>query len=70
MEEPLTCGGAYVKLFDAAVEGVKDGEFDNDTPYVIMFGPDRCGATNKVRSLLHDAPDLTTCRTPCPTLRD
>jgi hypothetical protein len=52
MEEPLSCGGAYVKLFDAeaaGAAGVVDGEFDNDTPYIIMFGPDRCGATNKVR---------------------
>lgn len=25
-------------------------EFSNASPYVIMFGPDRCGATNKVRT--------------------
>ena len=24
-------------------------EFSNTTPYVIMFGPDKCGATNKVQ---------------------
>lgn len=24
-------------------------EFSNASPYVIMFGPDKCGATNKVR---------------------
>lgn len=30
MEEPLTCGGAYVKLFDASVDGVKEGDFDNE----------------------------------------
>ena len=23
-------------------------EFSNASPYVIMFGPDKCGATNKV----------------------
>jgi calnexin len=23
-------------------------DFSNTTPYVIMFGPDKCGATNKV----------------------
>jgi hypothetical protein len=23
-------------------------EFSNTSPYVIMFGPDKCGATNKV----------------------
>lgn len=26
MEEPLTCGGAYLKLFDASVAGVAEGE--------------------------------------------
>ncbi len=25
-------------------------EFSNASPYVIMFGPDKCGATNKVKS--------------------
>jgi len=24
-------------------------EFSNSSPYIIMFGPDKCGATNKVR---------------------
>ena len=23
-------------------------EFSNSSPYIIMFGPDKCGATNKV----------------------
>lgn len=23
-------------------------EFSNASPYIIMFGPDKCGATNKV----------------------
>ena len=26
-------------------------EFSNASPYVIMFGPDKCGATNKVREV-------------------
>ena len=25
-------------------------EFSNASPYIIMFGPDKCGATNKVNS--------------------
>ncbi len=25
-------------------------EFSNASPYIIMFGPDKCGATNKVSS--------------------
>ena len=26
-------------------------EFSNASPYIIMFGPDKCGATNKVHSV-------------------
>lgn len=45
----LECGGAYLKLLkeEAALHAE---EFSNASPYVIMFGPDKCGATNKVRS--------------------
>lgn len=49
-QDGLTCGGSYVKLFDRASAAAKD--FDNETPYVIMFGPDRCGATDKVHFIL------------------
>ena len=28
-------------------------EFSNASPYVIMFGPDKCGATNKVGQVYH-----------------
>jgi calnexin len=49
LDETLSCGGAYVKLFTAD-EGRAADDFDNDTPYAIMFGPDRCGTTNKVRT--------------------
>ena len=42
----LTCGGAYIKVLE---EGAAAGEsLDGSTPYVIMFGPDKCGDTNKV----------------------
>lgn len=47
-DEPLQCGGAYIKLFIHDPDRKAD-DFDNNTPYVVMFGPDRCGATNKVR---------------------
>ena len=47
LTEGLECGGAYLKLLkeDAALHAE---EFSNASPYVIMFGPDKCGATNKV----------------------
>lgn len=47
LTEGLTCGGAYMKFLTAddafTPTGLKD-----DTPYTVMFGPDKCGATNKV----------------------
>ena len=49
MEEPLQCGGAYVKLLGEGAVSAPD-MLDNETPYVIMFGPDKCGGTNKVRT--------------------
>lgn len=45
--DSLVCGGAYMKLLQENKK-LHAEEFSNTTPYVIMFGPDRCGATNKV----------------------
>jgi len=49
-QDGLSCGGAYLKVFNS--DGKKTGEFKDDTPYVIMFGPDKCGATDKVHFIL------------------
>jgi len=49
LTDGLTCGGAYVKLLEAPVDAAK---FDNESPYVLMFGPDRCGATDKVHFIV------------------
>ena len=46
LAEGLTCGGAYLKYLTSGefeLSGLKD-----DTPYTVMFGPDKCGSTNKV----------------------
>ncbi|KXT07647.1 hypothetical protein AC578_10189 [Pseudocercospora eumusae] len=43
----LECGGAYMKLLQENAALASD-EFSNASPYIIMFGPDKCGATNKV----------------------
>jgi len=49
--EGLSCGGAYIKLLDdSKVDDLED--VDNETPYIIMFGPDKCGNTNKVHLIL------------------
>ncbi|RMZ83256.1 hypothetical protein DV738_g1234, partial [Chaetothyriales sp. CBS 135597] len=43
----LECGGAYLKLLRDN-KALHAEEFSNASPYVIMFGPDKCGSTNKV----------------------
>ena len=53
--EGVTCGGAYLKFF------TEDPDFDpteltNSSPYSVMFGPDKCGATNKVGVILQSLP--------------
>ena len=47
-EEGLECGGAYLKYLNA--DEYDADSFDGDTPYTVMFGPDKCGGTNKVTS--------------------
>nr|CCA18171.1 calciumdependent protein 2 putative [Albugo laibachii Nc14] len=47
LQEGLSCGGAYVKLLRADDE-LDLKKLDQDTPYVIMFGPDKCGQSDKV----------------------
>ncbi|MBA0757165.1 hypothetical protein Gotri_020277 [Gossypium trilobum] len=48
----LECGGAYLKYLRPQEAGWKAKLFDNESPYSIMFGPDKCGATNKVHFIL------------------
>ncbi|XP_052175502.1 calnexin homolog 1-like [Diospyros lotus] len=48
----LECGGAYLKYLRPQEAGWRSKEFDNESPYSIMFGPDKCGATNKVHFIL------------------
>jgi calnexin len=43
----LECGGAYMKLLQDNKK-LQSDEFSNASPYIIMFGPDKCGSTNKV----------------------
>ncbi|EFP09315.1 CRE-CNX-1 protein [Caenorhabditis remanei] len=46
-EEGQECGGGYLKLLSEGAE--KDlANFQDKTPYTIMFGPDKCGASAQV----------------------
>jgi calnexin len=51
MEELLACGGAYVKVLRAD-DDLDLSQLSNETPYVIMFGPDKCGSDSKVHFIL------------------
>jgi calreticulin len=48
-EQGLDCGGGYIKL----VPEMEQTEFDGETPYWMMFGPDRCGYTRKVHLIFN-----------------
>ncbi|PON35721.1 Calreticulin/calnexin [Trema orientale] len=52
LQNGLECGGAYLKYLRPQDVGWKAREFDNESPYSIMFGPDKCGSTNKVHFIL------------------
>ncbi|KAF2753240.1 calreticulin precursor, partial [Pseudovirgaria hyperparasitica] len=47
LQNGLDCGGAYMKLLQDN-KALHAEEFSNASPYIIMFGPDKCGSTNKV----------------------
>jgi len=51
LDQGLTCGGAYVKLLRAD-DASDPTKLDNNSPYTIMFGPDKCGAGGKVHFIL------------------
>jgi len=46
----IDCGGGYLKIMRAPFEG-KD--FDGESPYWMMFGPDICGYTKKIHLILN-----------------
>lgn len=52
LQNGLECGGAYLKYLRPQEAGWVPKGFDSESPYSIMFGPDKCGATNKVHFIL------------------
>lgn len=51
IQETLTCGGAYIKMPRSSDSFVMS-QLNSQTPYTIMFGPDKCGNNNKVHFIL------------------
>jgi calreticulin len=51
-EQDLDCGGAYIKLLG----DMDQSKFGGDTPYQVMFGPDKCGPSNKKTHVIFNYP--------------
>lgn len=48
-EQNLRCGGGYIKLLSE----VDQQDFHGDSHYWLMFGPDRCGSTNRIHIIFN-----------------
>jgi len=48
-EQRIDCGGGYIKLLPS---GLNQEEFNGDSTYNLMFGPDICGTTHKTHVIL------------------
>ena len=59
LQKGLECGGAYLKLLTESEKGIQAQEFSDKSPYTIMFGPDRCGSTNKVHFIFRHRNPVT-----------
>jgi len=59
LQNQLECGGAYLKLIKKQDEEYDPKKYNDKTPYVIMFGPDRCGSTNKVHFIFRHKNPIT-----------
>ena len=54
LEKAHNCGGMYLKLLK---DGADLEKFDGASDYSIMFGPDKCGATDKTHFIMkHENP--------------
>jgi calnexin len=52
---PTTNKGAYAKLLSDVDADFKAEDLVDSTPFSVMFGPDKCGATNKVHLIIKHA---------------
>ena len=47
----VSCSGAYIKLFGPG--DFESNSISNETNYIIMFGPDQCGATDQIHFIMN-----------------
>lgn len=58
LQNLLECGGAYAKLLTKSAN-FSARLFDDKAPYTIMFGPDKCGLTNKIHFIFRHKNPIT-----------
>ncbi|KAI8930258.1 Calreticulin family-domain-containing protein [Entophlyctis helioformis] len=58
LQNGLECGGAYLKLLSHNAS-FEPEHFEDKAPYTIMFGPDKCGGTNKVHFIFRHKNPIT-----------
>eukprot|EP01121_Diplochlamys_sp_Union-15-3_P015965 TRINITY_DN5352_c0_g1_i2.p1 TRINITY_DN5352_c0_g1~~TRINITY_DN5352_c0_g1_i2.p1 ORF type:complete len:522 (+),score=129.17 TRINITY_DN5352_c0_g1_i2:84-1649(+) len=59
LQSTLECGGAYLKLLAAETMPNDLADFDDKTPYVIMFGPDKCGPDSMIHFIFRHQNPVT-----------
>jgi calnexin len=60
LQDGLLCGGAYLKFLNVSRgQAFVPTELDNSSPYVVMFGPDRCGGTDKIHFIIRKKNPVT-----------
>ena len=61
LDDKLECGGAYIKLLRQPTDGAELDltKVNNESPYTIMFGPDKCGGSSKLHFILQYQNPLT-----------
>ncbi|KAG7394962.1 hypothetical protein PHYBOEH_004444 [Phytophthora boehmeriae] len=59
LQKGLDCGGAYVKLLRAQEESQDFSDFSDASPFVVMFGPDKCGNSDKVHLIFQHKNPVT-----------
>lgn len=52
------CGGSYMKVLKSDPDFDQE-EFNGDTDYIVMFGPDKCGSTDKVHFIFKHKHKIT-----------
>ena len=58
LHEGISCSGAYLKLI-AADDGFSAETLEEGSPFSIMFGPDKCGSTDKVHLIFRQKNPVT-----------